>query len=66
MSLWPLIISTAAPLVVAAIISAFLSSFVASEKGRNGVDWFIIGLVCGILGLIAIAGLPPRQQTDQT
>ena len=45
-------------LVLQAFISAALSAYVASEKGRVGGTWFILGLLFGILGLIAIAGLP--------
>ena len=34
------------------------SAYVATEKRRSGVAWFWLGLLFGVLALIAIAGTP--------
>ena len=38
------------------VVCGGLTAFVANSKGRDGVAWFIIGAVFGVLGLIAAAG----------
>lgn len=45
--------------VLAWIASAFLTVFVAVEKGYS-LWWFPIGLFLGVLALVAAAGLPDR------
>ena len=45
-------------IVVQAVFSAFLCAAVADAKGRDSAGWAFVGLVTGILGLIAVAGLP--------
>lgn len=47
--------------VLQAIASAILAMVVASEKGYSSITWFIFGLVFGVLGLIAAAGLPTKR-----
>ena len=47
-----------AVLVYNSLVSAAFSSFVASEKGRDGFAWFMLGLLFGFLALLAIVGLP--------
>ena len=47
-----------AVLVYNSLVSAAFSAFVASEKGRDGVGWFMLGLLFGFLALLAIVGLP--------
>lgn len=41
--------------------SAFLTSFVAGEKNYSSTAWFFIGLIFGVVGLIAAAGLPTKE-----
>ena len=43
------------------IITAFLSSKVASDKGHNATSWFVAGFLFGPLGLIAAAGLSDQK-----
>jgi len=45
-------------LIIIAFISAVLSSIIADKKGYSSSAWFFCGLIFGILGLIAAAGLP--------
>ena len=43
------------------ILCAFLSAYLAKEKGHNGLLWFWIGLIGGIISMIAAAGLSDRK-----
>jgi len=36
----------------------FFCSFVATEKKRDGLSWFLLGFLFSLLALIAIAGCP--------
>ena len=47
-----------AVLVYNSLVSAAFSAFVASEKGRDGGGWFVLGFLFGFLALLAIVGLP--------
>jgi hypothetical protein len=40
------------------VVCGFLGGYVASQKNRRGGVWFVVCLLTGILGLIAVAGLP--------
>ena len=51
-------------LIIYSIICGILCAYVANEKNREGLSWFFIGLFTGILGLIAIAGTPSKQEID--
>lgn len=48
-------------LILQAIISGCLAGSLANNKGFSPVEWFGIGLLLGIFGLIAAAGLPNRK-----
>ncbi len=48
-------------LILQAIVSGSLSSSLANNKGFSPVEWFGIGLLLGVFGLIAAAGLPNRK-----
>lgn len=39
--------------------SAVFCAVVAAAKGRSGVGWFLLGAVFGVVGLVAVSGLPP-------
>ena len=43
------------------VITAYLSSAVAKDKGHDGTPWFWGGFFFGPLGLIAAAGLSDRK-----
>ena len=47
--------------LVLGVITGFLSSNVASDKGHDGLTWFLAGLFFGPLGLITAAGLSDRK-----
>jgi hypothetical protein len=46
--------------------SETFSAMVAEEKGRSGFGWFTLGLLFGIFALIAICGMPVRQEQRPT
>lgn len=48
-------------LILQAIISGCLASSLAHNKGFSPVEWLGIGLLLGVFGLIAAAGLPNRK-----
>ncbi len=50
-------------LILQAVISGLLASFVAGEKNYSGSNWLFIGLLFGVFGLIAAAGLPKKKGT---
>ena len=43
-----------------AIVSAGFCAYLASQKGRDSVVWFFLGLLFGLLALIAIAAVPAQ------
>lgn len=42
------------------IASAFFCAWLALEKGRDGVNWFFLGLLVGPIALITLVGAPIR------
>jgi hypothetical protein len=40
-------------------ICGMLCAVVATAKGRNALGWLVLGLLTGVFGLIAVAGMPP-------
>jgi len=54
-----------AVVIVQALVCASLSFVLAGSKGRNPTIWFVVGLFCGLPGLIAAAGLPDHSQPEQ-
>ena len=42
------------------IICGVVTGVIASNKGRNGVGWFLVGCILGIFGVILIACLPSQ------
>ena len=49
-------------IVTSHLASAFLAATIARQKARNSRSWFVAGLLFGLLGLIAAAGIPDRHQ----
>jgi hypothetical protein len=45
-------------MIIVTFLCAILCGVVAQAKGRGGGSWFLAGLFTGVLGLIAIAGMP--------
>ena len=54
--------------IVQGIIVGAFSGFVASEKGREEIVWFINGFLFSFVALIAICGLPAnsRKKIEET
>ena len=44
--------------VLGNVVCALFSAWLASEKNRDGVIWFILGLVAGPIALITLVGAP--------
>lgn len=51
--------------ILSAIITGALTSLVADNKGYNSTNWFFTGLLFGLFGLIAAAGLQPNKVFSQ-
>ena len=51
--------------VLTAIAGGVLSSVVADAKNRSVLGWAIAGAIFPVLGLIAIAGMPVAEPTQQ-
>lgn len=49
-------------IVASHLASAFLAATIARQKARNSRSWFVAGLLFGLMGLIAAAGIPDRHQ----
>ncbi len=48
-------------LIVLWLLFGVICAVVASQKGRSGCLWFLIGCVIGIFGLILVLVLPSNQ-----
>jgi len=46
--------------VVVWIGCAILCGYVAEEKGHGFAEWLLLGVLLGVVALIAVAGLPVR------
>ncbi len=47
-------------------ICAIVTAIIASNKGRSGFLWFLIGAMLGIFGLILVAALPRINEPKPT
>ena len=45
---------------------AFLCGYIAQEKRRDRIGWFIGGLFLGVFALIAIASVPKLEEKEVT
>jgi len=50
-------------IVVQGVICGVLSGVIARSKGRDATAWFFAGLLFGIFGLIAAAGIGKQERT---
>ena len=51
-----------AVLVLHALVSASFCAYLASQKGRDGTSWFLLGLLFGLVALIVLVGVPSDTQ----
>ena len=58
-------LTTALVLLLVGLVNGGFCAYVATEKGRDGMGWFILGFLFPLISLIAIAGTPPREETDE-
>ena len=50
-----------APVVIIWLLSGIASAMVATNKGRSGCSWFLLGFLLGPLGLILSFAVPKNQ-----
>ena len=55
-------------LILQSIIFGFFSSFIAREKNREPISWFILGFLFSIITILALVAIPKVEQkpTGQT
>jgi MFS family permease len=46
------------------IVCGSFCAFIANEKNRDGLGWFLLGLIFGIFALIAIASVPRLEKQE--
>ena len=51
-------------IVVIWILSGILCSFIASQKNRNALGWFLAGIFFGIFAIIGIIAVPSLKDAD--
>jgi hypothetical protein len=49
-------------LILQSIIFGFFSSFIASEKNRDSISWFILGFLFSIVAVLALVAIPKVEQ----
>ncbi len=52
-------------LLFAAALIGTLTAYLAKRKGRDPTVWFLIGMLCGIFGLIALFFVPEVKQQEK-
>lgn len=52
-------------LLFAWFICAIFCAIVASNKGRSGFGWLIVGAIFGIFGLLLAVGMPALDQSQR-
>jgi hypothetical protein len=53
-------------LVIGWVVLAFFTAWVAGTKGRGEGAWFVLGLLFGIIALIAVGLAPPIVEGKQS
>ena len=48
-------------LIISAVVFGTLSAIVAHDKGLPTKDWFVWGMLCGVLGLVLVIAMKPKQ-----
>jgi hypothetical protein len=49
-----------------AFVLGFLCSWVAKQKNRNSSNWFFLGVILGVLALIALAAVPALEKIENS
>jgi len=52
-------------MIIVWVCSAFLCGYIASQKNRGGIGWFLAGLAFGIFAVIAIAAVPSLSEEER-
>lgn len=53
-------------IVITWIVLGSLAAYFAQQRGRNPITWFILGLIFGILGLLALFIMPSLAENSKT
>ena len=49
------------------LVLAFVPAYIASQKGRNGIGWFFIGLLISpLIALIIVCAIPKVEKEART
>ena len=48
--------------LVAGIVTGFIGSYVAGEKGRSNLEGFIFGFLLSVIGIIIVGILPTKEK----
>lgn len=51
--------------IVSWVLFGGVTSFFASQRGRDPFGWFLIGLLLGVLGLLVLFLLPPLKAEEE-
>jgi Na+/melibiose symporter-like transporter len=51
--------------IVMNLLFAILCSWVATERGRDPVGWFVLGLFLGIIAFIPLAMVPTQERRER-
>ncbi len=46
------------------IVAGIATAVIASNKGRNGVQWFVIGFILGVFGPLIALGIRPTVESE--
>lgn len=52
------------PILAVGIVFGVFCGWVAAQKGYGPMNWFILGVFFSLLALIAIAGAPTKNRTE--
>lgn len=50
--------------ILSNLLFGFLTSHLAQKRGRDGMTWFVIGILLGIFGLALLFLLPPASKQE--
>ena len=52
--------------LVSGLISGGICAWVAKEKGRSGINWFLLGFLFNLFAIVALAAVPSTKNKGET